>query len=218
MTRVGVAASPVAAGIVAVAVAAAVIASSPPAEAHPAASSSVALTFAPRSVQAKLLLPVSELAYAMTDVVPQDLGSARLDEQALRGYVVGHVSAESHDGAPWAVAVSRVKAETLDDHDYWAVDMMLTPPSDGDVSDLVLVDDAITREIRNHFIFATACANEAAGTAVDAVGVLQYPTSRLSIRRATSRIHVARSRFGARGARLVLLALLVAGAILARRR
>ena len=89
-----------------------------------------------------------------------------------------------------------MKADNLDDHDYWTVDMMLTPSPDGDVSDLVLVDDAITREIRNHFIFATARADEAAGTAANVVGVLQYPTSRLSIPRTTSRIHAAHARFG----------------------
>ena len=213
MTRVAVAASRAAAGIVAAAVVAAIIAASPAAEAHPAPSSSVALTFASRSVQAKLLLPVSELTYAMTDVASQDPRSAHIDEQALRRYLATHVSAESHDGAPWSVAVRTVTAETLDDHDYWTVDMTLTPPSDGEVSDLVLIDDAITREIRNHFIFATARADEAAGTAVDAVGVLQYPTSRLSIPRAISHIHAARSRFGAREA---LLALLAAAALLAR--
>ncbi len=216
MTRVGLAASSTFAAMVAAV--AAVIASSSPAAAHPAPSSSVALTFGPRSVQAKLLLPVSELTYAMTDVASQDPGSARIDERALRRYVATHVSAESHDGAPWSVTVRAVKADTLDDHDYWTVDMMLTPPPDGDVTDLVLVDDAITREIRNHFIFATARAGEAAGTTADVVGILQYPTSRLSIPRTISRLHAAHSRFGAGEARLALLVLLtlLTGALLAR--
>lgn len=216
MTRAG----PAAAGMVAVAVVATIIATiiaaSPTAEAHPAPSSSVALTFATRSVKAQLLLPVSELTYAMTDVASQDPGSAHIDERALRRYVVAHVSAESHDGAPWSVAVRAVKAETLDDHDYWAVDMMLTPPPDCDVSDLVLVDDAITREIRNHFIFATARASEAAGTAADVVGILQYPASRLSISGTASHAHAARSGFGSRQARIsIVLASLASLAILA---
>ena len=216
MTRIGVTARAAAAGMVAVA--AAIVAVSPTAEAHPAPSSSVALTFAPRSVQAKLLLPVSELTYAMTDIASQDPGSARIDERALRRYLAAHVSAESHDGAPWSAKVRTVKAETLDDHDYWTVDMTLTPPPDGDVSDLVLVDDAITREIRNHFIFATARADDAAGTKANVVGVLQYPASRLSIPRAPSGIHVARSRFGSGEPRIALLALLtlLGGALLAR--
>jgi hypothetical protein len=209
MNRVGATASPAAVCMIAI------VAASPAVQAHPAPSSSVALTFAPRSVQAKLLLPVSELTYAMTDVAAQDPGSARIDELALRGYLAAHVSAESHDGAPWSVAVKAMKAETLDDHDYWTVDMMLTPPPDGDVSDLVLVDDAITREIRNHFIFATARADEA-GIASNVVGVLQYPASRLSIPRAASRLHAVHPRFGAREARLAILALLAVGAILAR--
>jgi hypothetical protein len=218
VTRVGLAARSTFVAMVAVAVIAAIVVSSQLAAAHPAPSSSVALTFASRSVQAKLLLPVSELTYAMTDVASQDPGSAHIDERALRHYVATHVSAESHDGAPWSVTVRTVKADTLDDHDYWIVDMMLTPPPDGDVSDLVLVDDAITREIRNHFIFATARDGEAAGTAADVVGILQYPTSRLSIPRTTSRIHAAHAHFGSVEARLALLALLalLAGALLAR--
>lgn len=211
MTRAGVALSQAVAGMVA----AAIVAASHPVKAHPAPSSSVELTFAPRSVLAKLLLPVSELTYAMTDVASLDFGVARIDERALRRYVAAHVAAESHDGAPWSVAVGTVKAETLDDHDYWTVDMMLTPSPDGDVSDLVLVDDAITREIRNHLIFATARSDEAAGTAADVVGVLQYPTSRLSIPHATSHLHAAHSRFGSGWA---VLAVLAAGAILAARR
>lgn len=218
MTRVGVTANPAAAGMVAVAVTAAIIAVSPPVEAHPAPSSSVELTFASGSVQAKLLLPVSELTYAMTDIASQDPGSARIDERALRRYLAAHVSAESHDGAPWSASVRTVKAETLDDHDYWTVDMTLTPTPDGDVSDLVLVDDAITREIRNHFIFATARADDATGTKANVVGVLQYPASRLSIPRASLRSHVARSRFRSGEARIALLALLslLAGALLRR--
>lgn len=154
----------------------------------------------------------------MTDVASQDPGSTRIGEGALRRYLATHLSAESQDGAPWSVAIRTVKADNLDDHDYWTVDMMLTPPPDGDVSDLVLVDDAITREIRNHFIFATARADEAAGTAANVVGVLQYPTSRLPIPRTTSRIHAAHARFGSGDGRLALLLLLtlLSGALLAR--
>jgi hypothetical protein len=154
-----------------------------------------------------------ELTYAMTDVASQEPGSPRISEQALRRYVAAHVSAESHAGGPWSVTVGTVKAETLGDHDYWTVDLTLTPPSDGDVSDLVLVDDAITHEIRNHFIFVTARSGEAAGTGVGVVGVLQYPSSRLSVPRAASRIHAARSRFGSGEACLAIFGILAAGAL-----
>ena len=190
VTRVGMAASPVAAGIVAAAVAAAVIASSPPAEAHPAASSSVAFDIRPAIGASRFSCRCPSWRAAMTGrVVPQDPGSARLDEQALRRYVVAHVSAESDDGAPWAVAVSTRKAETPGrPRPAGRVDMMPGPSLYGDVSDLVLVDDAITREDpRNHFIFATARADRSAASALRWMPSASCSTltSRLSIRRAT---------------------------------
>ena len=145
--------------------------------AHPAPSSSIDLELGPRAVHAELLLPTSELAYA---VAPP------LDEDAVARYLPRHVSVETPDGAPWTIAVSNVHATDIDGHAYFSAAIDLTPPAGAPVRSLVLVDDAIMHEVRNHVLVVRARNIDAhASVEPEIVGFLQYPMTRLPIRHAT---------------------------------
>jgi hypothetical protein len=136
----------------------ALLVASATASAHPAPSSEVAIELVDDGARAELLLPASELAHVTAD---------------LAHYLPAHISAETLGGAPWSIAFGEPRPKTLDGHPYWTVTLALTPPSGAPASELVLVDDAITHEIRNHYIIVRLGAEVA--------GVMQYPQHRITI-------------------------------------
>lgn len=140
------------------------------ARAHPAPNSLLKLDFRATAVHAEYWVPVSELDYART---------ADRRGGGFADYLLRHVAAESPGGAPWRVSVAGVRAASYADHAYLVADLRLLPPAGASPRAFVLLDDAVTHEVRNHVIYVVAL--EHAGP--DLLGLLQYPARRLEVRR-----------------------------------
>ena len=135
--------------------------------AHPAPNSMLKLDFSAAAVHAEYWVPVSELAYARA----ADAGGEFTD------YLLRHVAAEAPGGAPWQVSVAGVRQDSYADHAYLVADLRLLPPRGAPTHSFVLVDDAVTHEVRNHVIYVVA--RQDAGS--DLLGLLQYPARRLEV-------------------------------------
>jgi len=135
--------------------------------AHPAPSSIVRLEFGASDVRAEYWVPVSELGYARAADPGGDFGA----------YLLRHVAAESPAGARWHVRLAAVRAATYQDQPYLVARLELAPPVGATARDLVLLDDAITHEVRNHVVYVVAKRGAESGL----VGALQYPARRLEI-------------------------------------
>jgi hypothetical protein len=136
--------------------------------AHSAPSSFVKLSFLGDSVQAEVLVPESELAFAT---------AAERAAEPFADYLRRHLSAETPQGAPWKVEVRSVSPISYLEHAYLSAQVEFTPPPGASARAFVLVDDAITHEVRNHVVVVLA-----RGTAhPEVLGALQYPARRLTI-------------------------------------
>jgi hypothetical protein len=137
------------------------------ASAHPAPNSMLKLDFQPAQVRAEYWVPVSELAYARA----ADAGGGFPD------YLLRHLAAESADGVRWQVSVTAVREDHYADHPYLVADLRLVPPAGASPRAFVLLDDAVTHEVRNHVVYVVA--RHDAGS--ELLGLLQYPARRLQI-------------------------------------
>jgi hypothetical protein len=135
--------------------------------AHPAPNSMLRLDFQAEGVLAEYWVPASELAWAR----------AADPAGEFPAYLLRHVAAETGDGRPWRVAVEAVREARYLDHPYVVAQLKLAPPAGAPARDFVLVDDAITHEVRNHVVFVTARR----GAGADLIGALQYPARRLRV-------------------------------------
>ena len=134
--------------------------------AHPAPNSMLKLDFQASQVRAEYWVPVSELAYAR---VADPRGG-------FANYLLRHFAAETPGGAPWRVNLAGVRSATYADHDYLVADLSLVPPAGVSPRAFVLLDDAVTHEVRNHVIYVI---RRDAGS--NLLGLLQYPTRRLEV-------------------------------------
>ena len=134
--------------------------------AHSAPNSLVKLDFLAHSVHAEVLVPESELAFAT---------AAERASEPFAAYLLRHLSAETPQGAAWKVEVRSVSNITYLDHAYLSAQVEFTPPAGARRAQFVLVDDAVTHEVRNHVVLVLA-----RGTAnPEVLGALQYPARRL---------------------------------------
>jgi hypothetical protein len=136
--------------------------------AHSAPNSRVLLRFLAHSVHAEVLVPESELAIAT---------AVERASEPFADYLRRHLSAETLQGAAWTMEVSSVRSITYLDHAYLSAEVELTPPRGAPASAFVLVDDAVTHEVRNHVVLVLA--RGAANPQI--LGALQYPARRLSV-------------------------------------
>jgi hypothetical protein len=136
--------------------------------AHPAPNSLLKLDFRAAGVHAEYWVPVSELAYARA---ADPRGGQFAD------YLLRHVGAESTAGVPWRVSVGGVREATYANHPYLVADLDLLPPPGVSPRVFVLLDDAVTHEVRNHVVFVMA--RREAGS--ELLGLIQYPTRRLEV-------------------------------------
>jgi hypothetical protein len=146
------------------------------AAAHHAPSSYLRLDFRAGSVGARLMVPVSELGFAM-----QQTPSL----QALPAYLLKHLGAVTPQGAAWTVQFTAVHASTYLDQEYFVADFTLLPPPGGSTRDFTLTSDAVTHEVRNHVVIVVAerdSENAALESTPVVLGALQYPARRLVIR------------------------------------
>jgi hypothetical protein len=139
----------------------------PVADAHRAPNSFVRLDLDARAVHAEMLVPQSELAYAM----PGEQGP-----RTFAGYLLRHVAVEGADGTRWKIAVRAVRSTRYFDHDYFVAELEIKPPAGVAARDFVLVDDAVTHEVRNHVVVVTQ-----RGKKDRLIGQLQYPARRLTV-------------------------------------
>ena len=72
--------------------------------------------------------------------------------------------------------ISHVRSEPYFDHAYLIADIEFTPPPGAQSREFVLVDDAVTHEVRNHVVVVTRD-----GAENPLLGALQYPATRLAV-------------------------------------
>lgn len=140
------------------------------AQAHSAPNSLVKLDFLAHAVRAEVLVPESELAFAK---------AAERTTEPFAEYLQRHLSAETPQGAAWKLEVRSVVSTTYLGHAYLSAQVEFTPPPGASVREFVLIDDAVTHEVRNHVVLILA--TDAATPEV--LGALQYPARRLSVQR-----------------------------------
>jgi hypothetical protein len=140
--------------------------------AHRAPTSVVRLEFGVDVVHAEVLVPRSELAYALP---------ASRDDSRFTAYLLKHLAAETPDGARWRIHVRGMREATYADHEYLRADLDLTPPRGASPRHFVLINDAVTHEVRNHVVWVIDTASH------ELLGALQYPVSRLPIDRSAAR-------------------------------
>ena len=138
------------------------------ATAHPAPNSLLKLEFGADSVHAEYWVPESELAYARAaDPAGTEFAS----------YLMRHFAVETPQGEAWKIKVGSIRATTYLDHAYLVAQLTLAPPAGASVRHFVLIDDAVTHEVRNHIVYVVTSGSDA----VDLLGTLQYPARRLEI-------------------------------------
>ncbi|RVU07565.1 HupE/UreJ family protein [Novosphingobium umbonatum] len=132
-----------------------------PVTAHPILQTMVEVRLQPKAVRLHLVLPSSELAFALVEAGqiprPPPLFKAypALPASMVRAYVFSHLAAKGRDGQAWRVAVQGLAPpnERLPDGDPakdWLVDVDLIPPDGQNVGSVVLRLGTITREVVNH--------------------------------------------------------------------
>lgn len=136
--------------------------------AHPAPNSVLRVEFRADGVHAEYWVPVSELEYAR---------AADPAGREFADYLLRHVAAETEGGAPWRVTVRSVREATYLAHPYLVADLEFAPPAGASARAFVLVDDAVTHEVRNHVVYVVTRR----GVENDLVGALQYPARRLLV-------------------------------------
>jgi len=136
--------------------------------AHSAPSSTLRLEFGADAVHAEYWVPVSELAYAR---------AADPAGEPFPAYLLRHFAAETPDGRAWRVIVEEVHEAEYFEHTFMVAEIRLVPPAGAAPREFVLVDDAVTHEVRNHVVFVVARHGERA----DMLGALQYPARRLAV-------------------------------------
>jgi len=140
------------------------------AQAHSAPNSFLKLSFQAASVQAEVLVPESELTVAT---------AAEHRREPFADYLVRHLSLETARGAEWKMSVHSVRHITYLEHAYLSAQVDFTPPAGASTRAFVLVDDAITHEVRNHVVVVLARG----ATNPELLGALQYPARRLEVQR-----------------------------------
>lgn len=138
--------------------------------AHSAPNSLVKLDFLAHAVRAEVLVPESELAHAI---------AAERPSEPFADYLRRHLSAETPQGAAWKLEVRSVVSTTWLGHAYLSAQVELTPPPGASVREFVLINDAVTHEVRNHVVLVIAPG----GTTPEVLGALQYPARKLAVQR-----------------------------------
>ena len=137
------------------------------ANAHPAPSSTLRLEFENAEVRGEYWRPVSELAFARA-VEP---------DTTLPAYLLSRLAVQTPAGSPWRITVRGVREARYLEHDFLVADVRLEPPSGSPARPLVIIDDVITHEVRNHVVFIV----ESRSAGGQLLGMLQYPARRLEI-------------------------------------
>ncbi|MFC8518230.1 HupE/UreJ family protein [Streptomyces sp. NPDC057257] len=185
---------------IAIAVPAALLLGASPAAAHPMPHSVVQLDVYRSSVDARLELPVDELARAsgidLTDTTTAQLPAKA---KAVRAYLLKHIHPTTTDGRAWQVAIgalslSRTQQTSTGPYRELVAKAVLTPPAGADVRRFTFDYDVIVHQVVTHVALVTVRQDWAAGR-VDGKGTTQVGTIALDTRHMT--VHALKVDLGA---------------------
>jgi hypothetical protein len=154
--------------------------------AHPAPNSVVNLDFGRSSVRAELLLPTSELRYALAAEGVERTAIA-VDDPAIADYLARHVAIATRAGSRWHGALHAIHLQELGGHEYLDAALDFTPPAGSTTRAFFFQSDAITHEVRNHYLMVIARSDYRGGLVgeqPELIGFLQYPGRELEVVRA----------------------------------
>jgi hypothetical protein len=155
------------------------------ATAHPAPNSVINLDFGRNAVRAELLIPTSELRYALAAEGIERSSIAAYDP-AVAAYLSRHVALLAPAGVRWhGAAVSR-HLQALAGHEYLVAALDFTPPAGSTTRRFVFQADPVTHEVRNHYLMVIARSDYLGGLVGDQpelIGFLQYPSRELEVLR-----------------------------------
>lgn len=155
------------------------------ASAHPAPNSVVNLDFGRSSVRAELLLPTSELRYALA-AEGIERRSIAADDPAIAAYLARHLAIATPAGGRWPGTLHASQLQTLIGHEYLVAEFDFTPPAGSATRRFVFHADPITHEVRNHYLMVVARSDYLGGIVGDQpelLGFLQYPARELEVAR-----------------------------------
>ncbi len=156
------------------------------ATAHPAPNSVVNLDFGRNSVHAELLLPTSELRYALAaEGIARS--SIAAEDAAIADYLARHVAVAAPAGGLWHSAPRPSHLQALAGHEYLVAAFDFTPPAGSTTRQFVFHADPVTHEVRNHYLMVIARSDYLGGLVGDQpelIGFLQYPARELEVVRA----------------------------------
>jgi hypothetical protein len=154
--------------------------------AHPAPNSVINLDFGRKSVRAELLIPTSELRYALA-AEGIERSSIMAEDPALADYLTRHVALAAPAGGRWHGALRPSHLQSFVGHEYLVAALDFTPPPGATTRRFVLQADPVTHEVRNHYLMVVARSDFLTGLVGDQpelVGFLQYPGRELQVVRA----------------------------------
>jgi hypothetical protein len=156
------------------------------ATAHPAPNSLVSLDFGRNAVRVELLIPTSELRYALA-AEGIERSSIAADDPAIADYLARHVALVAPAGGRWHGALRSSHLQALVTHEYLVAALDFTPPVGATTRQFVLQADPVTHEVRNHYLMVIARSDYLGGLVRDQgelIGFLQYPVRELEVVRA----------------------------------
>jgi hypothetical protein len=157
--------------------------------AHPAPNSVIKLDFGRNSVRAEMLLPTSELRYALAAEGIQR-SSIAADDPLIAGYLARHIALATPAGSNWHGALRSSYLQSSAGHEYLVAAFEFTPPAASTTREFVFHADPITHEVRNHVLMVLARSDYRTGLIGDQpelVGFLQYPHRELTVVRAAGK-------------------------------
>ena len=113
------------------------------ATAHPAPNSVINLDFGDSSVHAELLLPTSELRYALA-AEGIERSSIAAGEPAISDYLVRHVAVATPAGRRWHSAVRSGHLQEFGGHEYLVAALDFTPPASSTTRQFIFRADPVT--------------------------------------------------------------------------
>lgn len=154
--------------------------------AHPAPNSVIKLDFGRNSVRAEMLLPTSELQYALA---AEGLRRAAIpaDDPLIADYLARHVTLAAPVGGNWHHALRSSHLQAFAGHEYLVAVFEFTPPAGSTTREFLFQADPITHEVRNHVLMVLARSDYRTGLIGDEpelIGFLQYPHRELTVVRA----------------------------------
>jgi hypothetical protein len=157
--------------------------------AHPAPNSVIKLDFGRNSVRAEMLLPTSELQYALA-AEGLRRSSISADDRLISAYLARHLSLTTSVGGNWRGALRSSYLQAIGGHEYLVAAFEFTPPAGSTAREFVFHADPITHEVRNHVLMVLARSDYRSGLIGDQtelVGFLQYPQRELTVQRAAGK-------------------------------